>query len=80
MQSIKDIAKDCDMKFGKFIKTRREELNLPQIEVASKIGVTQVQLSYIESGSRRVDLSTALAICDILQLDIKEFIDNYNRR
>jgi transcriptional regulator with XRE-family HTH domain len=63
--------------FGNFIRTKRIELNLTQQEVADRSGTTQGYLSKIEKGLKEPTLSVALALCDVLKLDINEFAKMY---
>lgn len=70
-------SKECHLSFGKFIKQRRELLELHQKDIAEKVGISQPYLSYLERGERDIDLSLVLNLCEVLGLDIKEFIENY---
>lgn len=42
--------------FGKRVRTRREELNISQQEIAVALGIDQAKVSLIERGARKVDL------------------------
>lgn len=70
---------ECLIGFGKFIKEGREKKDMFQSEVAALVGITQPYYSVIENGSkdRNVDLVLALKICQVLRLDINEFIKQY---
>ena len=63
--------------FGDFIKNERDRQGLAQWQIADKVGISQVQLCHIENGNRRLDLPLALAICKVLRLDIRTFLDKY---
>lgn len=63
--------------FGKFIRDRREQLSLSQEEVAYRLGVSQTYYSFMERGKRNVDFVVAIKICNILSLDLKDYIKQY---
>lgn len=70
---------ECLAGFGEFIKRGRERQDMFQSEVATLVGVSQPYYSMIENGAkdRNVDLVLALKICQVLKLDINEFIKQY---
>ena len=70
---------ECLIGFGNFIKEGREKKDMLQSEVAALVGITQPYYSVIERGSkdRNVDLVLALKICQVLHLDINDFIKQY---
>lgn len=70
---------ECLIGFGKFIKEGREKRDMFQSEVATLVGITQPYYSMIENGAkeRNVDLVLALKICQVLKLDINQFIKQY---
>lgn len=70
---------ECLLGFGKFIKEGRERKDMFQSEVASLVGITQAYYSMIENGTkdRNVDLVLALKICQVLRLDLNDFIKQY---
>lgn len=63
--------------FGEFIKEGRERRNLSQTEVAEQVGIRQPYYSQIERGDRNADLTLAMTICKILDLDMSDFIKRY---
>lgn len=69
--------RECQARFAKFIRDGREARQLYQSQVAEKIGISQQAYSLFESGERGVDLVRAMKICEILHLNIHEFIDTY---
>lgn len=73
MKTIDD--KDCQIMFGAYIKAARERKGMSQCQVAEALGVTQVYLSYLESGKRNIDLILALRVCEILGVDMRDFIN-----
>ena len=66
-------TKDITQSFGCFIRDGRIRKGLLQKEVAAKLNISQVYYSYIENGSRNVDLPLALEICRVLELDLNDF-------
>ena len=70
---------ECQISFGNFIRKARERKGLLQAEVAAEVGIPQSYYSIIENGakSRRVDLATAMRICQVLGLDISDFTKMY---
>lgn len=68
-------SKECYSSFGKFIKQARVLQGLGQVELSEKCGISQSNLSRIEAGGRIVEFSLAIRLCEALNLDIKEFID-----
>ena len=60
--------------FGAFIKEARMSKRIYQDEIAKHLGVTQSYYSYIESGTRNVDLQLAIEICKYLRLNLNNFI------
>lgn len=74
---LKIDSKECHVQFGKFIHNARTSKGLYQIEIAEQVGISQVYMSHIERGARDIDLALALKICDALNLDISDFINNY---
>jgi len=49
------------------IRRRREELSLSQSELARRLGWTQQKLSYVESGTRRLDVLEYLELAKELK-------------
>ena len=68
---------ECLLGFGEFIRDRRDSLGIYQQDIASKLGISQVYYSQIERGHRNVDLVLALKICQVLKLDLNDFIKTY---
>ena len=63
--------------FGEYIRQGREKQKLFQSQVAESLGVTQQYYSHIEKGIRNVDLVLALKICQVLKLNLNDFIKTY---
>ena len=68
---------ECLVDFGKFIKQGREKRDMFQSEVAMEVGISQAYYSYLERGEREIDFVLALKICQVLHLDLNDFIKNY---
>ena len=68
---------ECLIGFGKFIKEGRERKKLYQENIATQLGISQVYYSMIERGERNVDLFLAMRICQILNLDLHDYIKAY---
>jgi transcriptional regulator with XRE-family HTH domain len=68
---------ECLVGFGEFIKKGREKKDMYQSEVAELAGITQAYYSMIERGLREPDLTVAMKICQVLRLDLSDFISPY---
>ena len=62
--------------FGEFIRNAREKRGMYQEDVAQQIGISRAYLSTLELGKRNVDFGMALKICDVLRVDLNEFIQS----
>lgn len=65
---------ECLIEFGSFIRQGREKLSLYQSDVAHSLGISQPYYSAIERGERNVDLVLALKICDLLKLNLNNYV------
>lgn len=61
-------------KIGKFIAEVRKEKNLTQIELASKLGLTDRAISKWENGRGLPDLSTIKPLCEELGIQVNELL------
>lgn len=52
-----------------WLKDLRHKMALSQSEVASKVGITQQQYSFIENGNRAPSVETAKSIAAVLGFD-----------
>jgi DNA-binding XRE family transcriptional regulator len=70
---------ECLIGFGRFIKDGRKKRDMLQAEVAQAVGISQPYYSMIENGAddRNVDLVLAIKICNVLRLDISDFVKQY---
>ena len=74
------------IKIGKFIAERRKELNLTQMQLAEKLGITDRAVSKWENGKAIPDSSIMLELCEILQISVNDLLhgevismENYNK-
>lgn len=59
--------------FGRYIREARERKGLIQAEVAEQIGVSRAYYTLIETGNRDIYFTTAMKICEVLNLNIDDF-------
>ena len=55
--------------FGRMVATRRKALELTQVQLAGKSGLSRASIASIESGRQNVLLHHVYALADALQLD-----------
>ena len=70
--------KDCIVAFGEFVRNGRDRKGLFQLETAQMLGISQGYYCRIERGEREVPLTLALNICSVLDLNINDFIAQFN--
>ena len=68
--SIKNLAAE----FGRFIREAREMKGLLQADVAEKLGVSRSYYGHIDSGNRDIYFTLAVNICQVLDLNINDFM------
>ena len=68
---------ECLNGFGQFIKEGRERRDMLQAEVASLAGISQSYYLLIEKGERNVDLILAMKLCQILRVNLNDYISKY---
>ena len=61
-------------KIGEFIKNKRKEKGLTQIELANKLGITNQAISKWERGKNCPDISLLKDLCKILDININELL------
>ena len=61
-------------KIGEFIKSKRKEKGLTQIELANKLGITNQAISKWERGKNCPDISLLKDLCKILDININELL------
>lgn len=64
------------MDIGRRIKQIRLAKNIQSNELAEKIGITNVYLSYIEHGTKTPKLDTLQDICNALEVTLSEFFSS----
>ena len=62
------------IKIGKFIADSRKELNMTQLQVAEKLGITNRAVSKWETGQSMPDVSIMLELCEILHISVNELL------
>lgn len=62
------------IKTGEFIKQRRKELGLTQIQLATKLEVSEKTISKWECGNGFPDTSLVLPLCSILKISANELL------
>ena len=74
------------VKIGKFIAMRRKHMNLTQMQLAEKLGITDRAISKWETGKTLPDSSIMLELCAILGITVNDLLsgevvkmDNYSK-
>lgn len=74
------------MKIGKFIAARRKQVNLTQMQLAEKLGITDRAVSKWETGKAMPDSSIMLPLCETLGITVNDLLcgevvtmDNYKK-
>ena len=74
------------VKIGKFIADCRKRVNLTQMQLAEKLGITDRAISKWETGKALPDSSIMLELCSILGITVNDLLsgevvtmDNYNK-
>ena len=62
-----------NINFGLYIRSVREEKKIPQRIVAQQLNIDTSTLSKIELGERHLSISMVQPLCQILELDFKQF-------
>lgn len=64
-----------------WLKELRSERGMTQAQLAEKLGISEAYLSYIESGDRqkKMDLALAMKLSDILNIDLRQIVENEAR-
>ena len=62
------------LKIGKFIAECRKQVNLTQMQLAEKLGITDKAVSKWERGVAMPDTSIMLELCDILSISVNELL------
>lgn len=74
------------VKIGKFISDCRRKVNLTQMQLAEKLGITDRAISKWETGKSLPDSAIMLELCDTLGITVNDLLsgqvvtmDNYNK-
>ena len=74
------------IKIGKFIAESRKKVDMTQMQLAEKLGITDRAVSKWERGLSMPDASIMLELCDILEISVNDLLsgekigmDNYNK-
>ena len=59
---------------GIYIKSRRKNIGLTQVELAEKVGLTPLTIRRYESGEREPSFSVFVKLCEVLGMRIEDFI------
>ena len=62
------------IKIGKFIAECRKNVNLTQMQLSEKLGITDKAISKWERGISMPDTSIMLELCDILKISVNELL------
>ena len=62
------------IKIGRFIAQRRKGVNLTQMQLAEKLGITDKAVSKWERGIAMPDTACMLELCDILGISVNELL------
>ena len=62
------------LNIGRFIATCRKKVNLTQMQLAEKLGITDKAISKWERGVAMPDSSIMLELCDILGISVNELL------
>lgn len=60
-------------RFGEAVRVARKKKHLSQHDVAKEIGISHVHVGYIERGMREPSFYIALRLCDILDIELKNW-------
>jgi transcriptional regulator with XRE-family HTH domain len=61
-----------DSRFGDLIRSKRREMDLTQVEVAARIGISTPYIGHLESGKRHPSDKTVTKFAEVLGIDNRE--------
>ncbi len=67
-------------KFADLLKNERTCRHVTQEEMASRLGLTQTQISKIEKGHRRIDIIELIEYCKVSGISLTKFVKNLKFR
>lgn len=56
------------------VRAMRSRLKLRQIDLADDMGMAASTVSALESGTRRITLADAVALCEALNMDLRQLL------
>ena len=62
------------VKIGRFIAECRKKVNLTQLQLAEKLGITDRAVSKWETGRAMPDSSIILELCDVLEISVNDLL------
>jgi transcriptional regulator with XRE-family HTH domain len=65
---------EYQVKFGKYLKERREAWGFTQRSLGQKVGVEGAHIAFLESGRRRPSLKLLSRLADALEVDRQEIL------
>jgi transcriptional regulator with XRE-family HTH domain len=75
MPGLKRLHSEQEQRFAARVRPIREIRKLSQEKLAARSGVPQTSISKIEAGTSGVNLSYALALCEALNVDLLDMLD-----
>ena len=63
------------MELGEFLKHAREAAGLTQVELAEKVGLTQMSISKMERGDGYPSFPSAKRLADALDISLDDMLD-----
>lgn len=68
------VNEEVSKEFGQFIREAREAKGLYQADIAEQLGVSRAYYTHIEAGNRDIYFTMAISICQILNLNMNDFM------
>lgn len=63
--------------FRSLLVAAREKSGLTQVQIAERLGKPQSFISKYERGERRLDFTEFIELTEVLEIDVTEFVINY---
>lgn len=63
------------MTLGQIIKDKRQDLNLSQMELAERIGISQSQICKMETDTSKPSYDVLILLANVLQCNINDLIN-----
>ena len=74
-RTIRTDARQEHAALGALLKQRREDLNLSQRDVASRLGRTQAYVWKVEKGIQHIDLASLMDLAEILETNASDLVE-----